>query len=87
LLEFPKYFGDSIKLKRKDKMEFNKNTLIEFEREFYTPNGKYKHQRYGQALNNVFDFDFLFGEFLFHEADDSHSRMIAWMALNQIKEN
>lgn len=66
-------------------MEFTRENLLNFEAEFYKKDSKFKYQRYGQALNNVFDFDKKYHDSLFYEPDDNFARKTAWQAVGYLE--
>ena len=68
-------------------MEFTTENLVQFELEFFKVPSKYQGQRYGQALNNVFDFDEKYQngvDELFYDSDDSYCRDIALLTINNL---
>lgn len=68
---------------------FTRENLVKFELEFFSavPNAFRNATgglRYGQALENVFRFDTLYGERLYNETDTGLCRNIAWFKFEEI---
>jgi len=72
---------------RENPTAFTRENMVEFEMEFFNPNNShFLGLRYGQALNNVFNFDTLYSEKLFYEENDGYSRNIAWFKFQEIED-
>jgi len=71
---------------RETPVPFTRENMVEFEMEFFSNPSYFRGLRYGQALNNVFNFDTLYGEKLFYEEDNGYSRNIAWFKFQEIED-
>ena len=64
--------------------EFNEKNLSNFEAEYFSEDSQFQNQTYGQALNEVFDFDRKFGKNLSSAMSTGYSRIVAWQKIKEL---